>query len=199
MTVGEAWLQIMLALRVDPGDAERAATGWDGGWRERGPTVRTPRSCSARCGTRPRTPRSSPMPCRRGRPTIRSSRWPDRASTSGSPATPLGSPPSAPRSSPYHGSRMSGSRGSWREVEFPAESSASTGASSRVCRARVRPSPVPPVESSRIEEPILDQLEVSVEGQRLIVDTGADPRADHDPRDAEPVPVLVDRRRSDVI
>ena len=31
MTVGEAWLQIMLALRLDAGDAERAATGWDGG------------------------------------------------------------------------------------------------------------------------------------------------------------------------
>ena len=31
MTVGEAWLQNMLALRLDAGDAERAATGWDGG------------------------------------------------------------------------------------------------------------------------------------------------------------------------
>ena len=31
MTVGEAWLQIMLALRLDAGDAERAAAGWDGG------------------------------------------------------------------------------------------------------------------------------------------------------------------------
>ena len=31
MTVGEAWLQLMLALRLDAGDAERAAAGWDGG------------------------------------------------------------------------------------------------------------------------------------------------------------------------
>jgi hypothetical protein len=31
MTAGEAWLQIMLALQLDAGDAEQAATGWDGG------------------------------------------------------------------------------------------------------------------------------------------------------------------------
>ena len=31
MTVGEAWLQLMLALRLDAGAAERAAAGWDGG------------------------------------------------------------------------------------------------------------------------------------------------------------------------
>ena len=31
MTVGEAWLQLMLALRLDADDAERAAAGWDGG------------------------------------------------------------------------------------------------------------------------------------------------------------------------
>jgi hypothetical protein len=31
MTVGEAWLQLMLELRLDTGDAERAAAGWDGG------------------------------------------------------------------------------------------------------------------------------------------------------------------------
>jgi hypothetical protein len=31
MTVGEAWLQLMLALRLDAGDAARAAAGWDGG------------------------------------------------------------------------------------------------------------------------------------------------------------------------
>jgi hypothetical protein len=31
MTVGEAWLQIMLALRLDADTASSAATGWDGG------------------------------------------------------------------------------------------------------------------------------------------------------------------------
>ncbi|MGZ5214327.1 MAG: hypothetical protein ACXWEN_11330 [Actinomycetota bacterium] len=31
MTVGEVWLQLMLELRLDAGDAGRAATGWDGG------------------------------------------------------------------------------------------------------------------------------------------------------------------------
>jgi hypothetical protein len=31
MTVGEAWLQLMLALRLDADDADRAAAGWDGG------------------------------------------------------------------------------------------------------------------------------------------------------------------------
>ena len=31
MTAGEAWLQLMLGLRVDPDDARRAAEGWDGG------------------------------------------------------------------------------------------------------------------------------------------------------------------------
>jgi hypothetical protein len=31
MTVGEAWLQLMLALRMDSATASRAATGWDGG------------------------------------------------------------------------------------------------------------------------------------------------------------------------
>lgn len=31
MTVGEAWLQLMLALRLDDGVAEAAAAGWDGG------------------------------------------------------------------------------------------------------------------------------------------------------------------------
>ncbi len=31
MTVGEAWLQLMLALRLDADDAARAAAGWDGG------------------------------------------------------------------------------------------------------------------------------------------------------------------------
>jgi hypothetical protein len=31
MTAGEVWLQLMLALRLDPGDAARAAAGWDGG------------------------------------------------------------------------------------------------------------------------------------------------------------------------
>jgi hypothetical protein len=31
MTVGEAWLQLMLALRLDAGEAEQAAAGWDGG------------------------------------------------------------------------------------------------------------------------------------------------------------------------
>lgn len=31
MTVGEAWLQLMLELRLDTGDAEPAAAGWDGG------------------------------------------------------------------------------------------------------------------------------------------------------------------------
>ncbi|MEO8424344.1 MAG: hypothetical protein ABI595_10620 [Actinomycetota bacterium] len=31
MTVGEAWLQLMLELRLDADDAGRAATGWDGG------------------------------------------------------------------------------------------------------------------------------------------------------------------------
>lgn len=31
MTVGEVWLQLMLELRLDTGDARRAAAGWDGG------------------------------------------------------------------------------------------------------------------------------------------------------------------------
>jgi hypothetical protein len=31
MTVGEAWLQLMLDLRLNTGDAGRAASGWDGG------------------------------------------------------------------------------------------------------------------------------------------------------------------------
>jgi hypothetical protein len=31
MIVGEAWLQIMLGLRIDDGTGERAAAGWDGG------------------------------------------------------------------------------------------------------------------------------------------------------------------------
>ncbi len=31
MIVGEAWLQVMLALRLDDGASERAAAGWDGG------------------------------------------------------------------------------------------------------------------------------------------------------------------------
>ena len=31
MTVGEAWLQLMLALRLDSATASQAATGWDGG------------------------------------------------------------------------------------------------------------------------------------------------------------------------
>jgi len=31
MTVGEAWLKLMLALRLDDADAARAAAGWDGG------------------------------------------------------------------------------------------------------------------------------------------------------------------------
>jgi hypothetical protein len=30
MTVGEVWLQLMLQLRLDSGEASRAATGWDG-------------------------------------------------------------------------------------------------------------------------------------------------------------------------
>jgi hypothetical protein len=31
MTVGEVWLQLMLQLRLDSGEASQAATGWDGG------------------------------------------------------------------------------------------------------------------------------------------------------------------------
>jgi hypothetical protein len=31
MTVGEMWLQLMLELRVDAGEADRASAGWDGG------------------------------------------------------------------------------------------------------------------------------------------------------------------------
>lgn len=31
MTIGELWLQQMLALRLDQGEADRAAAGWDGG------------------------------------------------------------------------------------------------------------------------------------------------------------------------
>lgn len=31
MTIGEVWLQLMLELRLDSGEASQAATGWDGG------------------------------------------------------------------------------------------------------------------------------------------------------------------------
>jgi len=95
------------------------------------------------------------------------------------------------------GSRINGSSGCWVKSNS-LRRSPSTAASSRVV-GRIRPSPVPPVQPPRTEEPVFDQLEVGVEGQRLIVDAGPDPRADHDPRDAEPVPVLVDRRRPDVV
>jgi hypothetical protein len=56
------------------------------------------------------------------------------------------------------------------------------------------------IEALAIQEQVLDQLQVGIEGQRLVIDRARpDPRADRETRDPEPVAVHVDLRRDDVI
>ena len=99
MTVGEAWLQLMLALRLDADDAAR---GGDGVGRRHLPGVdrrnRTRPWCCGPCGTRPRTRSSSSTRWRDGWGMPRSSRSTARGSTSASRATRPRLGASAPRS-----------------------------------------------------------------------------------------------------
>src|SRR5438093_10814769 len=59
------------------------------------------------------------------------------------------------------------------------------------------------VDPLATEEPVLDELEVGVERQRLIVDRAASrparPRADHEPGNPYAVAVLIDLERRDVV
>ena len=111
MTVGEAWLQLMLALRLDAGDAERAAAGWDGGIYRAWTDGAAHGGRAARpCGTRPRTRSSSPTRCRAwtGDATFVSLDG-TRGSTSGfaSDAATLAGAPVGPRPTPRSPIRVS--------------------------------------------------------------------------------------------
>ena len=67
-------------------------------------------------------------------------------------------------------------------------------------RARVGTAHRPGIEPRAVQEQVLDELQVRVEGQHLAVDgAGLRPRADEDPRHPDPVAVLVDARRRDVV
>src|SRR5947199_7372957 len=65
---------------------------------------------------------------------------------------------------------------------------------------RIRAAVVLRVDALRREEIVLDELEIGVEAQRLVVDvTLPRIRADHQRRNAQAVPVLVDGRRRHMV
>src|SRR6187200_3644011 len=87
-----------------------------------------------------------------------------------------------------------------REIELPAQIAELLHVLPNR-RTGIGPSHVLTIQSLAVQEPILDELEIRIEGQRLRVDVqrALDPRTDYERGDPKAVPSLIDDRGNDVV